>query len=282
MQNHNQLRWLRVGLVAGLLVRQFAGAQPPEINARDVFYSAADLLGPRKPPVKKAAAKPATRPAPVPVPQNPETHFLNVSNEARPLGLRYSVMKLAHGRLAEVKPDTVFKAGDQIRMSVMSNQRGYLYVISRGSSGIWTPLFPHPESSQKSNEIIAGRQYQVPGGDDEYFSFDERAGKERIFILLAQQPVDDLDTLIASIAAPAPAPPPASPAMLKADSRLNDAMINRLRADVQTRDLVFTKVNQEAAAQNTGGGETAVYVVKPSAGAGAKNRVVVDLALNHQ
>ena len=299
MQNHSQLRWLRVGLLAGLVARQFAGAQEPEINARDVFYSAADMMGPaRRPAATVPPKKPATstvavkKPGPkapaaqhvvaavVVVPKDPENHFLKVSNESRPLGLRYSILKETRGSLAEVVPDTVFKAGDKIRLSVMSNQRGFLYVISRGSSGIWTPLFPHPESSQKSNEIVAGRKYQVPGGDGEYFTFDERSGKEQIFILLAQQPVEDLDTLISTISsAPAnpPATSPAMPAVLKADNRLNDSVIDRLRGEMQARDLVFTKVDKEAASQ-----ETAVYVVKPSAGPGAKNRVMVDLALNHQ
>ena len=302
MQNHKQLRWLRVGLLAGLVARQFAGAQEPEINARDVFYSAADMMGPaRRPaatvlPQKMPPKKPASstvsvkKPGPqspaaqhvmaVVVPKDPENHFLQVSNESRPLGLRYSILKQTGGSLAEVTPDTVFKAGDAIRLSVMSNQKGYLYVISRGSSGIWTPLFPHPESSQKSNEIVAGRKYQVPGGDREFFTFDERSGKEQIFILLAQQPVEDLDTLISSISSPPANPPatsPAMPAVLKADNRLNDSVIDRLRGEMQTRDLVFTKVDKEAASP-----ETAVYVVKPSAGPGAKNRVMVDLALNHQ
>jgi hypothetical protein len=287
MQNHSYWRLLRAGLVAGLIARQFAGAQGPEINARDVFYSAADLLGPRKgapaaqpkkptapAPVKKAAPAPA----PVAVPKDPESHFLNVSNEARPLGLRYSVLKQTRGALTEVMPDTVFRAGDHIRLSVMSNQKGYLYVISRGSSGIWTPLFPHPESSQKSNAIVAGRKYQVPGGEGEFFTFDEQAGKEQIFILLAQQPVDDLDTLISTLETPTANQPSTSPALLKADNRLNDSVIDRLRGELQARDLVFTKVDKEPAAQ-----ETAVYVVKPvSSGPGAKNRVMVDLALNHQ
>ena len=304
MRNHNQLL-----LVAGLVARQFCVAQEPEINARDVFYSAADMMSAAKrstsgAPPKKSAAGPkgpgAKTPGPaapgpmatgpkkpsptvaVAVPKDPESHFLNVSNEQRPLGLRYSVLKQSDKALVEVKPDTVFKAGDHIRLSVMSNQKGFLYVISRGSSGIWTPMFPHPESSQKSNEIVAGHKYSVPGGDDEYFVFDEQAGKEQIFILLAQQPVEDLDTLISTISSPPAGPPatsPAMPAVLKADSRLNDSVIDRLRGEMQARDLVFTRVNKEPAAASE---ETAVYVVKPSLGPGAKNRVMVDLALNHR
>ena len=297
MQNHKQLRWLRVGLLAGLVARQFAGAQEPEMNARDVFYSAADMMGPvgRPPavvPPKKPGASPVAvkKPGPkapaaqhvvaVAVPQDPESHFLKVGNDPRPLGLRYSILKETRGSLAEVSPDAVFKAGDKIRLTVMSNQKGFLYVISRGTSGIWTPLFPHPKSSQKSNEIVAGRQYQVPGGDREYFEFEGQAGKEQIFILLAQEPVEDLDTLISTISSPPANPPatsPAMPAVLTADSRLNDAALDRYRGEMQARDLVFTRVDKDAAAE-----ETAVYVVKPSAGPGAKNRVVVDLALTHQ
>ena len=56
------MRWVRVGLVAGLIVRQFAGAQEPEINARDVFYSAADMMG-----AKARPSTPAKKSTPWPV-----------------------------------------------------------------------------------------------------------------------------------------------------------------------------------------------------------------------
>ena len=168
MQNHSQLRCVRLGWMAVLVVGQLCWAQAPEINARDVFYSAADMMGvqkrpasgaqPKKPSGPVAGNKPApnkpngpTHTVAIAVPQDPESHFLKVSNEQRPLGLRYSILKQTDNALNEVKPDTVFRAGDHIRLSVMSNQKGFLYVISRGSSGIWTPLFPHPESSKKSN-----------------------------------------------------------------------------------------------------------------------------------
>jgi len=50
-------------------------------------------------------------------------------------------------------------------------------------------------------------------------------------------------------------------------------VIEQLREQVQSRDLVFTKTDDE---------EKAVYVVNAGAKANANSRVVVDVKLNHK
>ena len=48
-----------------------------------------------------------------------------------PLGLRYSILKQVRNNQAEeVDPDTIFHSGDRIRLSLESNDSGYLYVVS--------------------------------------------------------------------------------------------------------------------------------------------------------
>src|ERR1700730_13326461 len=104
-----------------------AQSSPPD--ARDMFYSAADMVGATNP-----TEKPPVKPPPAvhhrPVPKDPEAHFQTVSQPAElALGLRYSILKKTNSGLAEMKSGTVFHSGDKIRISVMSNQKGYLYVI---------------------------------------------------------------------------------------------------------------------------------------------------------
>lgn len=287
-----------------------AGGQEPLINARDAFFSAADMVAVQKKAAVKKAAKtaPARRPEPArepgrtggPKPElasapplaNAEAWFRRVAESSPnlpPIGLRYSVLKRTPHGLVEVGPDTVFRAGDSIRLSVMGNRRGYLYVIARGSSGVWSPLFPHPESVQTGNEIVPGRLYQIPGGEGEYFTFDEQPGDERLFLVFSLKPVEDLEELIGGLSGKKPAlggrpARPATPPVLSA-SRYDDAWMEQLRARIQTRDLVFTRVDRDTAAAPSpagGGAESAVYVVNASAGGPGEGRVVAELTLRHR
>ncbi|MFZ5926498.1 MAG: DUF4384 domain-containing protein [Acidobacteriota bacterium] len=307
---HSAISGLLMAALAGFL----AGAQEPLINARDAFFSASDMLAVQKKTAAKKSAKtvPVRRNEPVrqeggksagPKPElaaapplrEAESYFQKVSltpESLPPMGLRYSLLKRTPQGLAEVSTETEFHAGDSIRLSVMGNRRGYLYVISRGSSGVWSPLFPHPESSQLSNEIVPGRLYQIPGGEGEYFTFDEQPGEERLFVLFSARPVDDLEELISTLSgkrAPAPDRParPAPAPSMSASNRYNDAWVDRLRSQVQSRDLVFTKVDKDTAAAPApvgGGPEAAVYVVNASTAGSAAGtgRVVAELTLRHR
>ena len=296
-------------ILTGLAVAGLA-AQEARINARDAFFSAADLLAVNKgqpakgqKSAKAGTATPVKPPAGAPKPEvgrasgpkpelalsappkDTEEHFRLVSQKSAqplPMGLRYSLLKKSAEGVVEVRTDSEFRAGDSIRLSVMGNQKGYLYVIARGTSGIWSPLFPHPESTQQGNEIVPGRVYQVPGGPGEYFTFDEQAGEEKVFIMLSNRPVGDIEELIQSLTGKGPALPDrpsqaVKPSTVQASSAYDDGWVEKLRAQVQSRDLVFTRVEKEAAQA----GEQAVYVVN-TASAVSGGRVVVDLSLRHR
>ncbi|GIU75304.1 MAG: hypothetical protein KatS3mg004_2391 [Bryobacteraceae bacterium] len=300
------------GLLLAALGGFAAGTQEPLINARDAFFSAADMVAVQKKTAAKKSAKtaPARRPeagrepgkaagpkpelAAAPPLANAEAYFQKVSQTSQnlpPLGLRYSLLKRTPQGLVEVSAETEFHAGDSIRLSVMGNRRGYLYVIARGSSGVWSPLFPHPESSQQSNEIVPGRLYQVPGGEGEYFTFDEQAGEERLFLVFSLKPVEDLEELVGALsrqgpALPRPAARPDTPPTLSA-GRYDDAWMEQLRSRIQSRDLVFTKIDRDSATAPSpvgGGPEAAVYVVNASTvgGGSGEGRVVAELRLRHR
>lgn len=308
-------------LAAGAAV---LAAQEAQINARDAFFSAADMVavnkqgqapaktsrpaktqpvGTKSDPGKASRPKPElAKSQPVQLPPTAataEAHFRLASESqpeaVRPMGLRYSILKKTASGLMETPADSEFRAGDSIRLSVMGNQKGYLYVIARGSSGVWTPLFPHPESAQQTNEIVPGRIYQVPGGEGEYFTFDEQAGEEKLFVVLSRKPVEDIEEIIGGITGSkagvpaAPAARPQRPPMEQASLKLDDSWVDRLRAQVASRDLVFTKVAPGAgeAAQTqapAAAAEQAVYVVNTAgtSSTGDGGRIVVDLVLRHK
>ena len=80
-------------------------------------------------------------------------------------------MVVADGRYDEVDTDSVFRSGDKIRVSVESNDNGYLYIVQQGSSKTWNLLFPNADTEHGSNRIERHREIEIPGGAR--FTFDE-------------------------------------------------------------------------------------------------------------
>ena len=188
------------------------------------------------------------------------------------LGLRYTVLKRVEGEMVAVAPDSTFRAGDRIQISVEANDNGYLYIVHQGSSGTWKPLFPSAEIEDGNNRVEKGRTYIMPPGSR--FYFDEQAGEEKLFLILSRQPEADLEKIIYSLQAPAAAPEPARKLYASAAmAPIDDAIVGRLR-NVYARDLVIEKVDDDAPGPRK---EKAVYVVNPTGS--ADSRVVADIRL---
>ena len=301
-------------LVLGILGVCMASAQNAPssdtsgLKARELFYTPpAGTATPAKPP---ANPKPATAQAspgkqyspkrtepPAPqikaaqpagdaaksvtpaAPAASSEHTVAVANV--PLGVRYSVLKRnTANQFEEVDPDTTFKSGDRIRIQVKANTSGYLYVVAQGSSGTWQVLFPSSQVAGGSNLLEPGDTRQVPPGDRVPVVFDDQGGTEKLFLVLSRQAEPDLDKLIYSMgAAPgssSPGAPAQAPRTLMAQASVTNDVVQRMRAQVSSRDLVFEKVDGEV----DGKIENASYVVNPNPSPDA--RLVVDVSLKHQ
>jgi hypothetical protein len=280
---------------AALRARELFYTPPPDASA--VKTPAAPTPAPVSAPAPKAVAKktPAKTPAPAQPSASVPTEAVVDKPATGPLGMRYSVLKRnTAGEYQEVDVDTVFHSGDRIRLEAQANSTGYLYVVAQGSSGNWQVLFPSREVSNGSNQVHRGETRLVPGGNQGQFVFDEQAGTEKLFFVLSRQPEQSLDKLIYSMGGqtaptdPTVATPAAAPnRVLMAQASVNDDVIARIRSQMQSRDLIFEKVdNQKVVSQNgTPAGapvriETAAYVVNRSSAPDA--RLVVDLKLKHQ
>lgn len=293
------------GLMMFGLSTPVAAQTEKRLGAREIFYSAPKAAAVAK--KQAAATKPAERPTEKqvtassgggrlpssttpdkqqPSTQTPDVQYVtaaSVEEELAPLGLRYSILKKAGAGQVEVDPKMIFRAGDRIRLRVEVNDTGYLYIIHRGSSGVWKPLFPSPEIEGGSNIVQAGRSYDIPPAH--VFTFDEQAGEEKLFVVFCRQPEGDLENLVYELsgprtkpAAPRPAPAAAEPKVLLAQNMVDiqDDFVNRFR-NAYARDLIIEKVDEETPGPRR---ETAVYAV--SATAAADSRVVVDVSLDHR
>jgi hypothetical protein len=291
-----------------------AAAAPSGLSAREIFF----LPGPA-PAAKAPSAKPAasakktaapvtpaksTETAPAPenagtathrpsgrVPSSVQAPVINASDHpARALGVRYTIEKVTKGSAEPVGVHSVFQSGDRIRVSVEVNDTAYLYVISRGSSGTWAPLFPSKNAEDGSNRVEPGRKYVVPTGKGQVFTFHEPSGAEKLFIVASRVPEPSLERLMYAIhsgEAPSTATPAQKPQessdevkMLMASAQpIGDQTVGDLRA--YSRDLIVEDASAEAQPDHSGTSQDkSFYAVNPSGS--PDSRVVADITLNHQ
>lgn len=207
-----------------------------------------------------------------------------------PLGLRYSLLLSRAGDpYREVDPAAAFRSGDRLKITVEANDDAYLYVISRGTSGLWKVLFPVSEVANGDNFIQPFRRYEVPNGGR--FYFDDQAGEEKLFLVLTRKPEKNFEDLIYNFTQPEvqPVKPavgapvrPSGPKTFQVAGLIrpiNDALVGKVRDQLIARDLVFEKVDDSKPGPSHQK-ETAVYVVNKNAGPNGK--VIVDLKLEHK
>lgn len=197
-----------------------------------------------------------------------------------PLGLKYVILKKSGEDMVQVPADTVFHAGDRIRISVETNQPGYLYIVNQGSSGTWRPLFPSTEVEDGNNHVDGFREYLLP--PKSRMVFDGTRGTEKLFLVFSREPEPNLERMIYSLT-----PEPVRDAAPRPDSRtktlvaannpgIDDFTVGSLR-NTHSRDLVIEDVDEQTPGEKK---EIAVYVVNPSGT--PDSRVVADLPLVHQ
>lgn len=210
-------------------------------------------------------------------------HLVRASEDR--LGLRCSVMlRDAQSQYNEVEPGGVFHSGDHIRLGLLANRFGYLYVIQQGSTGTWSPIFPPPSSADDTNKISAGQLQTLPTGTKS-FAFDQNPGDEKLYVILSRTPIPDIDRVIQNLkgnqpsAAPAPAPSDENGTLMEAENRIPDQFVKQLAS----RDLEL--VDEEKVNESSKGsvpGEKAIYVVSKGTGPDANSQVILSLDLRHE
>jgi hypothetical protein len=259
-----------MGLLAvggGLMAQQ---PQPPKKveGARDLFYFGAtqkDSL----PPIQKASTA-ARVPKSVPAAtQSAGTQPGRTPDAADPagvphLGFRYTLalVNATSGKAEAVDPDRDFRKGECVRIEVESNHSGYLYILSKQSSGGWLPLFPSSEMPDESNVADPGQKVRAP--KDYCFEISDPPGTETLFVVLSRSPRDFFelyDAVKTPGAAPANSSKPASnPLQMASAGKMNSA-VEKMAKTFGTRDLVMKKVTTAADKQES---DYSVYVVNGS------------------
>jgi eukaryotic-like serine/threonine-protein kinase len=100
---------------------------------------------------------------------------------------------------AQIPLESPFAVGDQIHISFMSPQIGYLYIINEsppvtGQNSSLSILFPTPTTNQGSSKVSAGKPISIPNNQDG-FVLDEAQGTEKIWMIWAAGEVAELEAL---------------------------------------------------------------------------------------
>jgi hypothetical protein len=91
------------------------------------------------------------------------THRRPKVEQAPLLTLQWRVLKrMDDGSSLEVNPITVFHTGDRIRMAIMANQNGYLYIIHRSEGQDGTIIFPDSRINNGLNYVKKNQEYLLP------------------------------------------------------------------------------------------------------------------------
>jgi len=146
------------------------------------------------------------------------------------------------GKTSIVAPNSTFKSGDRVKLLYTPGMDGYIYWISRMTSGKFTVLFPTAKTGM-DNAVKKGEKYTMPVKGA--FRFDDKTGTEIIICMISPQKIAALDAAIAE----------ADKAGQQVDLTQLDKVINTLGEQNlnkrETRDLVFEEDEDETSLTKT-------------------------------
>jgi hypothetical protein len=195
------------------------------------------------------------------------------------LGLRYNLLLVDRKsrRSVAVDRDRLFHRDECVQLEFAPNHAGYLYVFLESSSGKWQSLFPSSAMADEGNNVRARETVHIPA--NYCFQIDPPAGTEHLFIVLSrnQEDVDALDKAVRGKKSDsAPSTPTASPtASIVAENRL-DAEVQRMRAELGSRDMSVQKI---AEPDRPGEPQDSVYIVNASNV--SSDRLVSEILIRH-
>ncbi len=144
----------------------------------------------RKPTNTATAKKPAATTASDKTAKVAVANGKKISYGSVNLGLGYTLyMRAANGDAVRVDPDREFSAGDQIRIALETNADGFLYIFHTENDLNPQMLFPDARLNGGVNRVRAHVPYQVPANTTDWFKFDARPAVERLYVVLAREPL---------------------------------------------------------------------------------------------
>lgn len=138
------------------------------------------------------------------------------------IGVKTTVLLERGGQTSTVAPSHDFVSGDKVKLVFTPSIDGYVYWLSKGSSGNYAVLYPNTRAGM-DNQVKRNVEYTVPAKGA--FRFDTTAGKEELLCILSTERLTDLDNAVQE--------------QFKNSTQQVASLEEKHTAKRQTRDLVF-------------------------------------------
>jgi hypothetical protein len=99
----------------------------------------------------------------------------------------------------ELRDGGVLRSGDGVQLRIESDADAYVYVVAYGSSH--TAILLQPFSGRPEDARIQPGRVKVIPGPDVYLPLDGREGRESLFTIVSERPLEDIGDLLARIEA---------------------------------------------------------------------------------
>ncbi len=109
------------------------------------------------------------------------------------LALKSTIVLIRDGKTSTVVPSHEFVSGDRIKLVFTPNADGFVYWLTKGSSGNYSVLFPSKNTSE-DNSVKRNQEYTIPTKGT--FKFDNKPGKEELLCILSTERLPDIDKII--------------------------------------------------------------------------------------
>jgi hypothetical protein len=146
-----------------------------------------------------------------------------VGGNTQTIAVKTTMLLSRDGQTSTVSPNHEFKSGDRVKLVYTPSIDGFVYWMTKGTSGDIKLIFPS-ERTGMDNKVERNREYTIPIKGT--LKFDDKAGKEELLCVLSPTALPDLDSAVAAV----------SKSPTAKEECKDDAASGNKRT---TRDLVF-------------------------------------------
>ncbi len=113
--------------------------------------------------------------------------------KGKSISVKATVELTRDGAMSTVLPSADFKSGDRVRLVFSSNSDGYVYWVTKGTTGTYQVLFPGKKTGM-DNAVARNKEYTIPAKGA--WRFDDNKGTETLVCLLAPNKIPELEKAI--------------------------------------------------------------------------------------
>jgi hypothetical protein len=173
------------------------------LMAQSLFAGAAQKKSPlvwERPVTVKRVSKPYTKPA----------KPLKAEQLAPLLTLQWHLLLRGNGNVPQpVDSSQVFETGDQLKLSITTNQDGFLYVINQTNGMPGVVIFPNPDINNGRNDVKKNTDYVlppfqcpgvpgIPDPSDCWWQMAPPAGTEELIVIFSRDKITSLPSEISA------------------------------------------------------------------------------------